>query len=57
MYAVLSNNFEVIETHYGQLSPCRHLAKYIADTPVIWSAAKSPARINYGHLRDLNSRY
>jgi len=27
------------------------------DTPIIWTAAKSQARINYRHLTEINSRY
>ena len=40
---------------YSQLSPCGHLA--ITDTPIIWAAAKSPAKINYRRLTEINSRY
>ena len=42
-------------TAYSQLSPCRHLA--IADTRIIWTAAKSTAKINYRHLTEINSCY
>ena len=34
---------ELINTSYSQLSPCGHLA--ITDTPLIRTAAKSPAKV------------
>ena len=40
---------------YNQLSPCGHLA--ITDTPIIPTATKSPAKINYRRLTEINSRY
>ena len=40
---------------YSQLSPCGHLA--ITDTPIIQTAAKSPAKIEYIRLTETNSRY
>ena len=40
---------------YSQLSPCGHPA--ITDTPIIRTAAKSPAKINYRRLTKINSRY
>ena len=40
---------------YSQLFPCGHLA--IMDTPIIRTAAKSPAKINYRCWTEINSRY
>ena len=40
---------------YSQPSPCGHLA--ITDSPIIRAAAKSPAKINYRRLTEINSRY
>ena len=40
---------------YSQLSPCGHPA--ITDTPIIRTAAKSPAKTNYRCLTEINSRY
>ena len=40
---------------YSQLSTCGHLA--ITDTPIIRTAAKSPAKINYRRLNEINFRY
>ena len=40
---------------YSQLSPCGHPA--ITDTPVIRTAAKSQAKINFRRLGKINSRY
>ena len=40
---------------YSQLSPCGHPA--ITDTPIIRTAAKSPAKINNRRLTEINSRY
>ena len=37
---------------YSQLSPCGHLA--ITDTPIIRTATKSPAKINYRRLTEIN---
>ena len=42
-------------SYYSQLSPCGHPA--ITDTPIIRTAAKSPAKINYRRLTEINSRY
>ena len=44
-----------VNTVYSQLSPCGHPA--ITDTPIIWTAAKFPAKINYRYLTEINSRY
>ena len=38
----------------SQLLPCGHPA--IMNTPLIWTAAKSPAKTNYRHLTEVNSR-
>ena len=40
---------------YSQISPCRHPA--ITDTPIIWTAVKFQAKINYRDLTEINSRY
>ena len=40
---------------YSQLSPCGHLA--ITDTSIIRTIAKSPAKIDYRHLTEINSCY
>ena len=40
---------------YSQLSPCGHPA--ITDTPIIRTADKFRAKINYRHLTEINSRY
>ena len=40
---------------YSQLSPRGHPA--ITDTPIIRTAAKSPAKTNYRCLTEINSRY
>ena len=41
--------------NYGQILPCGHLA--IMETPIIRTAAKSPAKLNYRHLTEIKSRY
>ena len=41
--------------HYSQLSPCGHPA--ITDTPIIRTADKFRAKINYRHLTKINSHY
>ena len=41
--------------NYSQLSPCGHPA--ISDTPIIRTAAKSPAKTCYRCLTEINSRY
>ena len=41
-------------SNYSQLSPCGHLA--ITDTPIIRTVAKSPAKIHYRRLTEINSR-
>ena len=38
-----------------QLSPCGHLT--VMDTSIIRTAAKSPAKINYRRLTEINSHY
>ena len=38
------------KTEYSQLSPCGHIA--ITDTPIIRTAVKSPATINYTETFD-----
>ena len=45
----------IYRSDYGELSPCRHLA--LTDTPIIRTAAKSPTKINYRCLTEINSRY
>ena len=40
---------------YSQLSPCGHPA--ITDNPIIRTADKFRAKINYRHLTKINSRY
>ena len=40
---------------YSQLSPCGHPA--ITDTPIIRTADKFRAKINYRRLTEINSRY
>ena len=40
---------------YSQLSPCGHPA--ITDTPIIRTAAKSPAKTSCRRLTEINSRY
>ena len=40
---------------YTQLWSCGHLA--ITNTPIIRTAAKSSAKINYRRLTEINSRY
>ena len=35
--------------------PCSHPA--ITDTPIIWTAAKSQAKVDHGCLTEINSRY
>ena len=40
---------------YSQLSPCGHPA--ITDTPIIRTADKFQAKINYRHLTEINTRY
>ena len=42
-------------TAYNPLAPCGHLA--ITDTPIVWTVAKSPAKINYRRLTEINFRY
>ena len=44
-----------LATQYSQLPPCEHPA--ITDTPIIRTAAKFPAKPNFGHLSEINSRY
>ena len=44
-----------LATQYSQLPPCEHPA--ITDTPIIRTAAKSPAKPNFRHLSEINSRY
>ena len=39
---------------YSQLLPCGHLA--VEDAPIIQTAAKSLAEINYRHLTEIDSR-
>ena len=41
--------------NYSQLPPCGHLA--ITDTPLLQTAAKSPAKLSYRRLTEINSRY
>ena len=43
------------QSNYSQLSPCGHLA--ITDTPIIWTATKSPVKINYRRLTGVNFRH
>ena len=43
------------ETSYIRLSPCGHLD--ITDTPIIWTAANSPVKINHRRLTEINPRY
>ena len=43
------------KNHYSQLPPCGHPA--ITDTPIIRTADKFRAKINYRHLTEINSRY
>ena len=45
----------VLCTARSQLSPCGHLA--INDTSTIRTAAKSPAKMEYRHLTEINCRY
>ena len=40
---------------YSEISPCGHPA--ITDTPIIQTAAKSPAKTNYRCLTEINSRH
>ena len=40
---------------YSQFLPCGHLA--IADTLIIWTAAKSPAKVNYRPLPEIDFCY
>ena len=44
-----------LEGQYSQLSPCGHPA--ITDTPIIRTADKFRAKINYRRLTEINSRY
>ena len=46
---------DTLSSAYSQLSPCGHPA--ITDTPIIRTAAKSPAKINNRRLTEINSRY
>ena len=43
------------KTNVQSLSPCGHPA--ITDTPIIRTADKFRAKINYRHLTEINSRY
>ena len=43
------------EEKYSQLPPCGYLP--ITHSPIIRTAAKSPAKINYRRLTKINSRY
>ena len=52
---VRSSNVERNNKGYSHLSPCGHIA--ITDTPIIRTAAKSPANMNCRHLTEINSRY
>ena len=45
----------VAASRYSQLSPCEHVV--ITHTSLLRTAAKSPAKINYGRLTEINSRY
>ena len=42
-------------TLYSQLSPCGH--PVMTDALILRTAAKSPAKINYRCLTEINSRY
>ena len=46
---------EVDNNNYSQLSPCGLPA--IRDTTITETAAKSPAKIEYRRLTEINSRY
>ena len=45
----------IFKTLYSRLSPCRHPA--IMDALMMWTAAKSQAKINYRCLTEIKSRY
>ena len=49
------NSKQSILMEYSQLLPCRHPA--IMGTLIRQTAATSPAKTNYRHLREINSRY
>ena len=34
-----------------------HFNSPLTDTPIMWTAAKSQAKINYKHLTEINSYY
>ena len=50
-----SSRFLRADAGYSQFSPCGHLA--ITDIPEIRTATKSPVKINYRRLTEINSRY
>ena len=43
-----------LRKEYSQLLA---LQSYITDTPIIWTAAKSQAKVDHGCLTEINSRY
>ena len=56
MWVFLSLLFcTIFKTLYSRLSPCGHPA--ITDALMMWTAAKSQAKINYRCLTEIKSRY
>ena len=51
----VANENKIKKSSYSQLSPCGHPAT--TDTPIIRTAAKSPAKTNYRRFTEINSRY
>ena len=47
----------IFKTLYSQLSPCGHPAITDALDLMMWTAAKSQAKINYRCLTEIKSRY
>ena len=55
LYTVWPENGFWLQHTYSWLLPCRHPA--ITDTPIIWTTAKSQAKMNYTCLTGINSCY